>query len=247
MRKFVVVVLMLLVASANVQAENILLATGEWVPYTSQKMEGHGFISEIISEVIREMKLTPRYEFYKWDRCYSLVIRGKVWAAFPYSHTEERAKEVLFSNSVGESTTKFFCFGKGKDFPYDKLTDLKPYKIGGVKGYFYEEAFKKAGLNVSYTSDETSALRRLAAGRVELIPMNELVGWELIKKVFPDKIGQFRTLDRAYDRDELKLIVSKKYPDSEKLLESFNNALKAVKGTARHKAILKKYGLNTEQ
>ncbi len=247
MRKMLIVFWIILLGSTNAWAENVRLATGEWTPYTSKEIESYGFITEIISEVFKKMEITPKYEFHKWKRCYSLVKRGKVWAAFPYSYTEERAKEVLFSETVGESTTKFFCYKVDKAYKYETLMDLKPYRIGGVKGYFYEKAFEKAGLNVSYTSDEISALKRLMAGRVELMPLNELVGWSLIKRNFSDDANNFRTLDKAYDYAELKLIVSKQYPDSTRLLKRFDESLKSVKNTERYRAILKKYGLKADQ
>lgn len=243
MKKFCTLLVIFVLSSTHVWAEKVQLATGEWPPYTSKNLEGYGFITEIISEVFIEMGREPEYEFHQWKRCYSLVKRGKVWAGFPYSYTEERAKEVLFSDTVGESTTKFFYYKKEKDYPYQTLEDLQSYKIAGVKGYFYEEDFARAGLNVSYTSDEISALKRLVAGRVELMPLNELVGWAFIKEHFPDEADNFGTLQKAYNVSELQLIVSKDYPNSTELLNLFNEALKKVKTSERYTTILMKYGL----
>ena len=242
MKKIIILGILFLI-SANVQAESLKLVTGEWSPYTSESLQGYGFITEIITGTFQEMGLAPEYEFHKWKRCYSLVIRGDVWAAFPYSFTEERAKEVLFSDTIGKSLTRFFYYKKAKEYKYETLEDLKAYEIGGVKGYFYEDAFQQAGLNVSYTSDELSSLKRLAAGRVELIPLNELVGWDLIKKNFPDQAADFGVLEKPYDTSELRLIVSKAYPGSEELLNRFNTSLKKMKNTDNYRNILKKYGL----
>jgi polar amino acid transport system substrate-binding protein len=180
-------------------------------------------------------------------RCYSLVVRGRVWAAFPYSYTEERTKDVLFSDTLGESTTRFFYYGQDTPYQYNTLDDLKAYTIAGVKGYFYEDAFARAGLNVSYTTDETSALKRLAAGRVDLMPLNELVGWSLIKELFPDEVDRFGTLETPYDTNELKLIVSKTYPDAQDYLQRFNAALQQVKAGEAYQQILEKYGLVQEK
>lgn len=250
MKKISIIILlcMSLIFPGAVQGKTLKLATGEWAPFTSEKIDGYGFITEIVTLVLKEMKISPKYEFYKWNRCYSMVKRGDVWAAFPYSYTEERAKEVLYSHTVGTSRTVFFRH-KGSDsrikpgIKYEKLEDLKPYKIGGVKGYFYEKAFKKAGLNVSYTSDEISALKRLEAGRIDLLPLNELVGWELVKKHFPGKINEFKPLDNAYETNELKLIISKNFPDSSRLLDQFNDSLQKIKTSGGYSMILEKYRL----
>ncbi len=234
----------ILLSSTSIWAEKVQLVTGEWEPYTSEHLEGYGFITEIISEVFKEIDMEPEYMFHPWQRCYSLVKRGKVWAAFPYSYTEKRAQEVLFSDTVGESTSKFFYYKTDHGVQYETLEDLKPYKIGGVKGYFYEEEFEQADLNVTYTSDEISALKKLAAGRVDFMPLNELVGWGLIRKHFPDNVQDFGTLATPYNVTELKLIVSKDYPTAQELLNQFNAALEHVKTMESYRTILTQYGLN---
>lgn len=246
MRPFAILLLLIAITTPITWAESLPLVTGEWAPYTSEALDGYGFITEIVTEVFKEMSIEPVYTFQTWKRCYSLVVRGDVWAAFPYSYTEERAEEVLFSDTIGESTTKFFYYGQDTPYQYSTLDDLKPYKIAGVKGYFYEEAFTQAGLDVSYTADETSALKRLAAGRVDLMPLNELVGWGLIKELFPDEVNRFGTLETPYDTSELKLVVSKTYPDAQDYLQRFNATLQQVKTGDTYQQILKKYGLIQE-
>ena len=243
MKQIVILLLLAAFAAGAAWADSLPLATGEWAPYTSETLDGHGFITEIITEVLHEMEVEPRYAFTTWKRCYSQVVRGEMWAAFPYTYTAERAEDVLFSDTIGESTTKFFYYGTEKTYEYDTLEDLLPYSIAGVKGYFYEEALETAGLNVSYTTDELSAFRRLAAGRVELMPLNELVGWQLIQESFPEKAEQFGTLETPYDINELKLIVSKEYPGAEEYLAQFNSALQRVKAGEAYQEILQKYGL----
>ncbi len=240
---FIVFVCCIVFNSPSAGAETLKLATGEWAPYTSEEMEGHGFITEIITQVFQEMGMEADYQFAPWQRCYSLVLRGKVWAAFPYSYTEERAKEVFFSDTIGESTTKFFYYKTDHGAQYETLEDLKPYKIGGVKGYFYEEEFEEAGLDVSYTSNETSSLKKLRAGRIDFMPLNELVGRALVKEEFPGIAHEFGALPPPHSVAELKLIVSKEYPNSKALLEQFNDALKKVKTTDAYRKILTKYGV----
>jgi polar amino acid transport system substrate-binding protein len=40
-------------------------------------------------------------------------------------------------------------------YEYETLEDLRPYKLGGVIGYFYEDLFNKAGLEVDYVSKKS--------------------------------------------------------------------------------------------
>lgn len=243
MRKWILVAVILIVGAANAQSGEITLATGEWVPYSSKAMDNHGFFSEIVTEICREMGTTAKFEFYPWRRCYVMVEKGQMMGAFPYTPTDERAKEVLFSESISESKTVFFHYGKKKIDDFTVLANLRPFKVGGIVGYFYEEAFEKAGLNADYAPDETSAIAKLMAGRTDVLALNEMVGWHIIKKNFPDKAGQFGTLSTPYDRNDLKLIVSKTYPGSAEFLKNFDAALTRVLSGEKYKAILKEYGL----
>ncbi len=221
--------------------ETLTLATGEWAPYVSNELEGQGFITEIITEVFAEMDMVPVYVFYPWRRCYESVVVGKVWAAFPYSLTEEREKEVLFSDNLSYSVTRFFYYGKPKIKDFNSLKALKSHRIGGVNGYFYEEDFQQAGLNIDFAAKEISAIEKLMMGRIDFLPLNELVGWHLINQNFPKNPEKFGMLDTPYSVNDLNLIVSKNFPDSRKLLKRFNEALQTIKDRYIYQDILERY------
>jgi len=114
MRKVFGFALVIFLISAHASADTVTLVTGEWVPYTSEKMEGYGFITEIVSEVFKEMGAEAEYKFYPWRRCYHLVKSGKVWGAFPYSHTEERQRRFCFPTVWGRAKLCFSIMERKK-------------------------------------------------------------------------------------------------------------------------------------
>jgi polar amino acid transport system substrate-binding protein len=230
-----------LTAPAAGRGEELIAATGEWAPYVSRRLEDKGFIARILSDAFEIMGVEARIVFYPWRRCYDSVISHRVWAAFPYSPTEERLKEVMFSDVISYSVTKFFAYGGPEIDRYAGPAALKPYTIGGVIGYFYEEDFKRHGLTVDYAARETAAIEKLVKGRTDLLALNELVGWRLIQNRFPDRMARFRTLEPAYSRDDLHLIVSRTYPGGKELLERFNAALRTVKDNYIYDGILERY------
>jgi polar amino acid transport system substrate-binding protein len=212
-----------------IHAETVTMATGEWIPFTSANLNNYGKFTELVSIVLKEMQMEVEYRFYPWPRCYDAVIKGRVWAAFPYSHTEERAEKVMFTDALSCSRTVFFYYEKdkaAKEYQFRGIEDLRKFKIGGVAGYFYEELFRKAGLEVDYANKEISGLEKLKLGRIDLMPLNDLVGWHLIQTHFPDDAGKFKTLEKPLSVNTLHLIVSKGHPHSEELLVRFNAALK---------------------
>ncbi|MGE5583822.1 MAG: substrate-binding periplasmic protein [Bacillota bacterium] len=229
-------------------AAKVVLVTGEWEPYTTEKAEGKGYFTEIVTAVFKEMGLEPQYVFYPWERCEKSVQKGEAWAAFPYAYTPERAKLYEYTDTVAYAYTKFFYYKKnfdGDKIKFNKLEDLKQYRIGGVTGFFYKEAFEKAGLNVDWSTKEEDTIHKLVKDRVDLMPYGELVGWEIIKKNYPNEIKNFGVLSKPINEGngDLKLIVSKTYPNFRQLLEKFNNALKAIRGNGVYQQILKKYNI----
>lgn len=221
----------------------VRLATSEWAPFTSSTMPGYGFYTELVSAVFKEMGLTPKYSFYPWKRCEGNTASGKIWATFPYTITSERAETFDFSEKISSSTSKFFYYGKNRGYVYNTLADLKKYKIGGISGYFYTERFAREGINVFYTPDEKSGFNMLREGRIDLLALNDMVGWHIINTNFGKEKDGFHTLEKPLSDNPLRLMVSRNYPDSKALLERFNAALATVKASDTFDAILKKHGL----
>jgi polar amino acid transport system substrate-binding protein len=217
--------IMLTVAPPILAQEAVPVATGEWAPFTSKELPEQGVITALVRDVFARIGREPDIVFYPWKRCYDLVLSGRVWGAFPYSWTQGRAKEVLFSDPIGYSDTGWFYVGVAPLPAYRELQDLQELRIGGVVGYFYKEALDGAGLDVVYAPDEVSALRMLLAGRIDLVPMNILVARSIIDTHFPGQEEKIKLLDGLYSRNDLRMIVSHAYPGARELLEAFNAAL----------------------
>jgi len=226
--------------------EKIVLLTGEWEPYTTEKSAHKGAFSEIVIAVYHEMRTDYKIKFYPWKRAEIMVGEGSAMAAFPYAVTDERQKTFLFSDPVMNSTSKLFYYkpsNKVKITDWKSYADLKAFRIGGVLGYFYEKEFTAAGLNVENVSSDEMNLKKLKAGRVDLIPGEELVSKLLIKKLFPTEQQYFIALDKPLKSSSLHLMFSKKNADSEENIKFFNNALKRIKANGKYKTIMTKYGL----
>lgn len=129
----------------------LVLATGEWRPYTSSHMKGYGEFTQKVSLVLQEMGLEPEYRFYPWARCCDAVLKGRIWTAFPYAYNQDLAQEVWFSDPLSFSRSFFFYYGPPeteKDYTVKQVSDLKKYRVSGVTGYIYETIFNRAHLTI---------------------------------------------------------------------------------------------------
>ncbi len=224
----------------------VKIATGDYPPFTSETMDGKGFFSEIVTAAFKEMGEEVSYSFFPWKRCESVVQKGDFFAAIPYSKSEEREKIFDFSDIGHVSEELLFYYAPQNDlssFNYTKYSDLKPYKIAGMLGYYYIEAMKKEGLKLDNTPNEIAAFKKLIGGRVDLIPIDKTTGMTLIKENFPNELANIKTVKNPLGASYSLLMISRKYPDAKALTEKFNMGLKKIQENGIYDAILKKHNL----
>ncbi len=228
-------------------AKKLVIMTGEWDPYVSAKLDNKGFIAEIVDKACDAAKLQYSLKFAPWPRCQAEVLHGKALAAFPYTPTQERKAFAYFSKPLAKARTVFFYnVKKLKHFDFTNWKALKPYLVTGVRGYYYESTFKQKGLYVDYSDNEDEALKKLFLKRVDLMPLNELVGWKKIEKLYPGHVNLFSASANPLDESDLNLMVSKKYPKARDLLEQFNQGLAMIQKSGEYKKILVKNKLPLE-
>ena len=133
-------------------AQSLKIATGEWAPITSRKMEGYGEFTRLATIVFKEMGIEPDYCFYPWRRCFDSVEKNRVWAGFPYSYTRERSEKVWFSDPLSCSTTRLSAILK---------MHFSPFMISSVLA-------EKLGATASFSPADTKMppkIRELTGGR----------------------------------------------------------------------------------
>lgn len=244
-----VLLTMLVATSTNSHADTgparLPLVTGEWPPYTSQELPGQGVFTEIVSVALTQAGFAPSYTFFPWKRGALEVKQGGAFAVFPYIKIAEREKDFYFSDPIMPTTGRFFYLKNRfpESIDYRDLNDLRPYRIGGVLGYWYSNTFAAADLNVEYVPSDRQSIQKLYLKRIDLAACEELVGWALIDELFPDRRADFAVLDKPLNRDSLRLMVSKTYPHAWNILQKFNQALARQRENGTIDAILRKHDM----
>lgn len=232
--------------STGAAETKLIIATGELPPYVSKQPE-NSFLTDLFREIANEMDVRFEFKFFPWKRCEINVEILNAWAAIPYVPTIERSQKFYFSEPLYTKQTKFFYYSpdkKKKNISYESLADLKNYRIGGVMGYFYHKMFIDAGITLELIVQEEQNFRKLQAGRVDLVPALEILGWHMIEELFSSKEKEkFFTVDKPLHVGANYLMTSKHYPDTQKLLAKFNIALKKIKKNGVYQQIFEKHGL----
>lgn len=243
---FIICVCMIGFSSYAAAQTELVIVTGEIPPLISEQPE-KSFLTAVFQAVEKEMGVKFVFQFMPWKRCEQSVEELKAWGAIPYVRTPEREKIFDFSDRLFNSSSKLFAYssdGKIRDISYTELSDLKKYRIGGVRGYWYEKKFREAGIELELVTSEEQNLKKLGAGRVDLVPIDETAGWDIIKRLFPkEEVGKFFTLTKPFHTKDCFLMTSKQYPNGQELLTKFNTALKKVKDNGDFQKLADKFGV----
>lgn len=215
-------------------ARTIQIGLGEWPPYVSKDSINFGPIPQIISEAFKRSKIKVKFVFYPWARSLALTKMGKLDATGPWAKTSERANDYHVSNSIIKLEQVFFHL-KGHNFKWSKLSDLSKYKIGATLNYSYGNEFKELEstkqLIVDRASNDESSFKKLIFKRIDLFPMNLIVGKAMIKKVFKrEKNRKMITYNpKIIQNVDVFLLISKKDKKNLELKNKFNKGLKYLK------------------
>ncbi len=250
MKKLVLIVVVFIIFSHAPRAmTQVLFVTSEYDPYViKQDSIANGLFPDIVKAVFHELNIEVKFVFQPWKRCEITVKEGGAYATFPYLSNKQRAEVFDFSVPVIYFYPKFF-YKKSKfpnRFEWSNLKDFQPYNLGGVRGYWYEESFQKAGLTIQYVTSDIQNIKKLMRDRIDFTLIDELVGWGLVKDTYPDQISAFAVAKKPESSNAFHLMVSRKYPDTKELTKKFNKGLRAIKDNGTYHKIFRQYKVPIE-
>ena len=226
------VVLLLSVFSQQLVAENkmsVRVALGEWPPFIGSNLKNFGSVSHVVSEAFKSQGYQVEFGFFPWKRSFDLTRLSDWDGTAVWVKSPEREKHFLFSDSLMTSSSVFF-YRKDMAFDWKTLDDLKGYTIGGSTGYYHgtiiDEGERKGIFKMDRITDEYSNFKKLLIGRVDLVVANREVGNYLLNKVLDKEQRKEITYHaNVAHTATYHLIISKKNPRAESLMQAFNRGL----------------------
>jgi len=162
-----------------------------------------------------------------------------------WSCTPERQKSFLFSQPILPFRYVFY-YRSADSFDWQNIADLKGKTIGLTQDYAYGNALKKAArkgiVKTDMTTSDESNFRKLVVGRIDLFPIDPVVGEYIIKNELPPELGKEITFDPTPLRNAAYYILfNEKNPDSKKLKTLFDAGLAMLKKSGRLEQIAAEY------
>ncbi|MET0208821.1 MAG: transporter substrate-binding domain-containing protein [Burkholderiaceae bacterium] len=224
----------------------LVIAAGELPPYSSARRE-ESFLGALFEQIAPLMDARFEFRYLPWRRCEIAVDEQVAWGAVPYVPNAERELKHRFSAPLYAKQTRLFYYsapGRPPPAGTGALDQLRGYRIGGVRGYFYEQLLRDAGIQMEEAIGEDQNFRKLQAGRVDLVAAVDAVGMAVIRRLFPPgEVANFGMMAVPLHVGFNHLMTSMRYPETVQLLGQFDAALTTLRQNGAHKRLCDAFGV----
>ncbi|MET3611987.1 polar amino acid transport system substrate-binding protein [Rhizobium aquaticum] len=173
-------------AQLPARAEPLQLLTEAYPPYNYQE-DGliKGIAVDLVKAVTADAGIEYEMKIQPWARAYGLALNTAGHCVFSTVHTPERDAlfewvEPLFS------TEQYLVRKTGSNVNPANIEDAKRYLVGTQLGDYTEGILKQGGFSrVDLTSEIDLTIKKLLAGRIDLMPMAASMVTDLQKKAVP--------------------------------------------------------------
>ena len=222
--------------------KRVMLAATEYSPYYGQQLPNQGVITEIIREAFKQNGYEAQIKFLPWKRALEMNRRGEVDALYTAWYREERNQWFAFSDPLPIANEIGFFKRIDRTISYRTIEDLRPFKIGIVRGYSNPPEFDRAGLVTEAVTEDRLNIKKLAVGRIDFVLIDKIIGLHIINIEVPESARILEWLHPPLKIEEQYLIFSKKAQDYEKKRMDFNRGLRQIIAEGTVKAIIAKHG-----
>lgn len=240
------VLLSFLLVTAPLRAEGarqtIRITTGHWPPYLDQSRPGEGFLAQIIREAFANEDIIAEFTFFPWSRALALVKASEYEASAVWSCTPKRRMEYVYSAPILPYEYVFY-HRRATRFDWHQLSDLEGMVIGLTQDYSYgqtlSDAIESGQISADVTTSDLANFRRLLLDRIDLFPMDAVVGEAMIEEQLgPEARSRLMFHPRPLRSALYHLLFSKDDPDAGRLKRAFNRGLAQLRESGRYQAII---------
>ncbi len=212
----------------------IRLTNGEWLPYLSETLPQYGPWSQIVTEAFAAEGITVAWGFFPWNRNIHYVETGEWDGSVGWSKTEERQQFAIYPDIPLAQECDMIFHRVEYPFDWETIDDLVGHQVGVMLGYAITaelEAAQQAGLNLSLDPgvDEITNLRKLLAGRIDLLHCPQAVCEEILQESFtPDEAASLTYHPPPWRCSEYYLLISRNSPQAERWVTAFERGMQQV-------------------
>ncbi|TWI70323.1 amino acid ABC transporter substrate-binding protein (PAAT family) [Desulfobotulus alkaliphilus] len=242
--RILLILLMALTLTAQAEPERKLTGISlDWEPYIGAHMPQQGYVAQIVREAFKAGGgYTMDVEFMAWTWVVALADSGRYDFYFPEYYDAKLEEKYYISDPIPGGPLVFFK-RKDTNIQYNHLQDLRPHKIGTVRGYVNTPEFDNADyLTKVEAMTDMENIQNLLNGKIQVMVMDKYVGLHLLRTKSSDRAMEVEVMTPPLGVNDLHVCFPKKTGNAREHLEALNQGLKILKETGRVKEIMQSHG-----
>lgn len=225
------------------EASTLKVVTTEFPPFqVTQSGKVGGINTEIVENVIANAGYEANIKSYPWARALKLGMKEHVVLIYSIVRNSDREKLFKWIGVLAPYNVYFWKLKKRKDIKLTSIKDAKHYTIGAVTDDIKAQQLVKLGFtpkeNLEYVASDQQNVRRLFAGKIDLMPCDEVsFGYSVTSEGFDFSLVEKMIHLEGISR-ELQLAAS--LGTSDAVVEKLRTSLNAFKKTHKYNQIIKR-------
>jgi polar amino acid transport system substrate-binding protein len=165
----------LLLAGQAVAATPLTVVTEEFAPYSfSAGGKISGYSTEVVRAALDNTHLDYKLQILPWARAFLLAKTQPNVLIYNLVRTPEREARFHWIAQLAPRNVYLYKLAARRDIRISSLVDLRPYRIAANRGDVVEEQLHQLGLLADLGVQDETSLKKLVAGRVDLMVATEL-------------------------------------------------------------------------
>jgi len=235
----------MLLAYRAASAETLVLAAADSRP-TAFLVDGKpaGILVDLVTEAYRRAGQPIEIRLMPWARCLEEAKTGAIDGVFSSFKLPEREQFLAFPKEALTTQVISFFVRQDSTLSFDgNLGALRTATIGVINGTSYGTTFDTAVKDgtlqkVDPTNSAESNIKKLAAGRVDLIPSYNYVALDMAKNL--NLLSQIKEISPPLQSVPSYLAFTKAH-DLKKMSDAFDVALASMRQDGTYDRIVAKY------
>lgn len=234
--------LVIVLVTPAMAVEKLRLVADSWPPFTDSDLPGGGLATSIVTAALTRAGYASNVEQVPWARALMGIGEGRYDILVNTWYNDSRTRLGAFSEPYLTNRIRLLR-PQNKPLSYRRLADLYDYSIAVVRDYAYSPGFDSdARLHKVAVRNFSSAVRMLAAGRVDLTVEDEFVARYSLQRETKEVREAVTFVEPPLGENNLHILVSLKHPEHRQIVERFDRAIAAMKADGSYARLLHQHG-----
>lgn len=157
-------------------AQPLTVVTEEYPPYNylDENKQVVGLSTDVVKEVLRRANLHYRISLYPWARAYHVAQNQPNVLIYSIGRNSQRETMFQWVDVIAPYNVFLYRLKSRPDIQVQKLEQLGGYRIGAVRDDVRAQYLEKLGIATDLVVDDSANAKKLASGRIDLFPIDEI-------------------------------------------------------------------------